>query len=91
MNRIPLWAWCAPIVAAVVFYGLAVNEAHQNGVNMCAPFTAVTGPLGLISCVNSDDMKRGACEPMSAANGPLGLVACKIDEEPSNPSPAPPQ
>lgn len=72
--------WIGGIVLLVGWLGMVAN-AHQHGMSICLPFSARTGPMGLIGCVDSYNMRQGICVPMSANDGPLGLIACELDEE----------
>jgi len=72
--------WIAGIVIAVGWLWM-VASVHKNGVSICVPFSARTGPMGLIACVDSYNMRQGICAPMSANDGPVGLIACELDEE----------
>lgn len=58
-----------------------VGASHENGTSICFPLSARTGPMGLIGCVDSYNMRQGACLPMSASDGPLGLISCELYEE----------
>lgn len=72
--------WIAGIVTAVGWFWM-VAAAHHDGRSVCVPFSARTGPMGLIACVDSYNMRQGICTPMSASDGPLGLITCELDED----------
>jgi hypothetical protein len=72
--------WIAGIVIVIGWFA-TVGSSHKEGRSICVPFSARTGPLGLIGCVDSYDLRQGVCAPMSASDGPLGLIACDLAEE----------
>ena len=51
--------WIAGIVIAIGWFGM-VGSAHKDGRSICVPFSARTGPMGLIGCVDSYDYGKAS-------------------------------